>query len=348
MLKEQRSNHKKAGVIQSSLPQPALAIVLAVLLSYSSASQLASGAGDLQLEGFQYIKTGNFPKALGCFNGALKEHPNSWVIMQSVGNCHMELGHYDTAIAYFQKSIEIGGLHGSQCNNLAAVYQRLGQPKKALSWLRLACSVEPANAADPAMQAAISKLQDPANNPIGSPTAPDYLSGLDSFKGWPRQVMPLKVYVRRNYQIPTFYPEFLQIVRDSLDQWCKAAAGAITYKFVDDRESANLICDYTDRRELVSSQHELGIDGNTEMLVKQDNTPAKANIVILVKDAPGAPTFKGRALLTLSCLHEVGHALGMHGHSPNSHDVMFPCATLAGATGLSDRDKNTIRKIYQR
>jgi hypothetical protein len=321
------------------------------MISCLGANQLAFAAADPQLEGFAHIKAKNFSKALECFNAALRERRNSWQILQSVGNCHMELGHYDTAIIYFQKSIEAGGLHASQCKNMSAVYQRLGQSKKALSWLKLACSVDPAQAADPSVQAAISKLEDPTNNPTGSLTATDYLSSLVSFKGWPKDAMPLRVYVRQNIQIPDFHAAFIEIMRDSLDQWCKATGNVVSYKFVNSADSANLVCDYTDRRELVSSQHELGIDGNTEMLVKQDNTPGSANIVLLVKDGPGVPTFRKRALLSFCGLHEVGHALGMHGHSPNNHDVMFSACTLssnAATATLSERDTNTIRKIYQR
>lgn len=305
-------------------------------------------AADLQMEGFEYVKNKNYPKALECFNAALKEHPTSWAVMQSIGSCHLELGQYDKAIAILQKSIEVGGLHGSQCKNMAAIYQRLGQPKKALSWLRLACSVDPTQSADPNVQAAISKLQDPANNPSGSLTASDYSASLVSFKGWHKESMPLKVYVRKNIQIPGFYEEFVSLIQESFDQWSKATNGALSYQFVSSPEAANVLCDYTDRRELVSSQHELGIDGITEMLVKQDNAPGSANIVVLVKDRPGVPTFKNRALLLLSCLHEVGHALGMHGHSPNNHDVMFSAATLRGPTTLSERDKRTIQRVYQR
>jgi len=240
------------------------AILLLLLVASSAMART-----DSQLEAYQHIKAKNFSKALDCFNEALKQQPKSWAIMQSIGNCHMELGHYDTAITYFQKSIETGGLQASQCSNMAAVYQRTGQPQKALSWLRLACSVDPAKSADPQMQAAIRKLQDPANNPIGSPTAPDYLSSLVSYKGWSKQTI-LKVYVRQNIQMPGFHAQFISMMRDALDQWCAAAGGLVSYKLVNTKETANVMCDYTDRRELVSSDHELGIDGNTEMLVTQD------------------------------------------------------------------------------
>jgi tetratricopeptide (TPR) repeat protein len=311
------------------------------------AAQMCYGAQDLQLEGFAQVKAGNFNKALECFNAALKEHPDSWVIMQSAANCQMELRHYDSAVAYLQKSIETGGLHTSQCNNMAAVYQRSGQAKKALAWLELQCSLDPSTLTDTAIQSNIHKLKDPANNPSGSLTSPDYLSSLLSFERWPKEAMPLRVYVRRNIQIPDFYPVFSVIVRESLDQWVEATGHAISYKFVQTSDLADLILDYTDREELVESNHELGALGVTERLIRmKDETTYRATTVILVKAAPGVPIFKDRVLIKQCCLHELGHALAMGGHSPNPHDIMFTSGSPVNGAQLTERDKNTMRKIY--
>jgi len=297
--------------------------------------------------GMSYVQARDYSKGLECFHASLKERPDNWQTLQNIANCHMQLGRYQTAITFLQESIEVGGLHASQCKNMAAVYQRLGQPEKALSWLRLACSVDPTKAGDPNVQAAISKLQDPANNPKGSVSSVDYLSSLTSHKGWIKKAMPLKVYVRKNIQIPAFYEEFARMIGESFDQWSAATDGAVSYLLLTNPEGANIICDYTDRKELVSSQHELGIDGTAEMLLKSDGEPGSANVVVLVKDSPSATAFRKRPMLMHCCLHEIGHALGMHGHSPNNHDVMFSAATLTGPTVLSERDKNTIRRIYK-
>lgn len=334
MRDKQFSNLKRFGTI--------LAVLIATLLI-----PVPILAMDQQLQGYEYVKRKDFSRALECFNTALKQQPKSWVTMQSIGNCQMELGHYDYAITCFQKSIEAGGLHASQCNNLAAVYQRLGDAKKALNWLNIACKLDPARRNDVQVLAAVSKLKDPENNPIGSPAAPDYLSGLTMAKGWAKATMPLKVYVRQNSQLlPNFYPTFQASIRDAFDQWRAATSNAFSYKFVGSADSADLVCDYTDRRELVSSQHELGIDGIAEMLLKQDQSPGRGTLCILVKDGPGVPSFRSRELIMRCCLHEVGHALGMHGHSPNMHDIMFPGALRNGQNKLSERDKATIRRIY--
>ncbi|MBS2010081.1 MAG: matrixin family metalloprotease [Cyanobacteria bacterium SZAS TMP-1] len=305
-------------------------------------------AADMQVEGLKFVEAKNYVKALDCFHAALQEQPNNWQIWQSMGSCQMQLGRNDAAVNDLQRSIEIGGLHASQCTIMAAALEGLGQPKQALSWLKLACKVEPFRLGDPGMQAAIRRLEDPLVNPGGSPDSPDYLSGLVDINRWRKQDMPLKVYVRKNVQLPGFYDSFLGVVREAMQKWCQATGNAVSYKLVQDKESASLIWDYTDRPELCTSNHEPGLEGANEMRLRmEDRTASAGNITVVVKKGPNAPSFRDRQLILTTCLHEAGHALGIHGHSPNPHDVMFLAATPEAKPKLSQRDKNTIRVMYQ-
>jgi tetratricopeptide (TPR) repeat protein len=181
------------GTSRKSLIKTASTAVLLMFvacIACTSLSLSALAATNWQSVGSNYLSVRDFTKALECFNAALKEHPKSWQILQDIGNCHMQLGHYQDAVSYVQKSIELGGLHPTQCTIMAASLEGMGHPKQALNWLNLACSVDPAQAANPGMQAAIRSLQAPAKNPKGSPNAPDYLSGLVSVSKWRKQDMP--------------------------------------------------------------------------------------------------------------------------------------------------------------
>jgi predicted Zn-dependent protease len=46
-------------------------------------------------------------------------------------------------------------------------------------------------------------------------------------------------------------------------------------------------------------------------------------------------------------LHEMGHALGLAGHSPNDRDIMGD-PPRRDVAGLSSRDRNTPRALYAR
>jgi hypothetical protein len=52
-------------------------------------------------------------------------------------------------------------------------------------------------------------------------------------------------------------------------------------------------------------------------------------------------------LIRWICLHEIGHALGLMGHSTQHNDVMYSSMPLStNDRSLSERDKNTLKHLY--
>jgi len=47
-------------------------------------------------------------------------------------------------------------------------------------------------------------------------------------------------------------------------------------------------------------------------------------------------------------LHEMGHALGLTGHSPHPRDVMYKYVTQETRARLTPRDRTTLRELYSR
>ena len=299
-----------------------------------------------QAEGIKLLQARDYTNALKNFSEATKEHSDSWQTWLNIGICHLRLGDYKATISDVQKSIKLGGLQPGQCTTMSGAYEGLGDPQKAHAWLELARKVEPTKADHPAVIAKMESLQDPMHSPAGRPDAPDYLGGLVSIQKWHVKDFPIKVFVRKNIQMPEFYDQFDKLVQDALNQWCKGTDNLVKYKIVSDKKSANLIFDYTERRDQVSPQHDPGIEGNAENRVRMDDSSIDfSNIIVLVKDAPGGAYRKPYAV-TKTLLHEIGHALGIHGHSPNPQDVMFSNATPEVYSTLSKRDINTIRRMY--
>ena len=58
-----------------------------------------------------------------------------------------------------------------------------------------------------------------------------------------------------------------------------------------------------------------------------------------------SPNFTGVSLLA-TMRHELGHALGLWGHSPNKDDALY-FSQVSNPPAISARDINTLKKIYQ-
>ncbi|WP_199246955.1 peptidase [[Phormidium] sp. ETS-05] len=78
-----------------------------------------------------------------------------------------------------------------------------------------------------------------------------------------------------------------------------------------------------------------------ELILIGDRLPIlshKCNIFI-------SPTQKGK-YLAAAALHELGHALGIWGHSPLPEDTMY-FAQVASPPPISRRDVNTLKRVYE-
>jgi len=58
-----------------------------------------------------------------------------------------------------------------------------------------------------------------------------------------------------------------------------------------------------------------------------------------------SPNFTGVSLLA-TMRHELGHALGLWGHSPNENDALY-FSQVSDPPAISDRDINTLKQVYQ-
>lgn len=58
-----------------------------------------------------------------------------------------------------------------------------------------------------------------------------------------------------------------------------------------------------------------------------------------------SPNYSGVALLA-TIRHELGHALGIWGHSPNQNDALY-FSQVSNPPSISQRDLNTLKRIYQ-
>jgi hypothetical protein len=133
---------------------------------------------------------------------------------------------------------------------------------------------------------------------------------------------------------PGFTPEMVSEVRQALDAWSPAAVGL---RFLEQADTVDvkMIVRWSDTLESDRA-------GATDVTWDKAGRVHRVTVYLAVRSPstgrPFAPESR-RAIV----LHELGHALGLP-HSSHPEDVMFPIAT---ASGLTDRDRFSLRLLYE-
>ena len=128
--------------------------------------------------------------------------------------------------------------------------------------------------------------------------------------------------------------EYQRALEESLSLWEEASEGKIKFKRVDSPNDVDIKLKWTYK--LMRSK--IG-EAN---LIRVEAGKFYVEIFISLRDFH---TMKLLDCDTLKAviLHELGHAVGLWGHSPNPRDVMF---YSAAATKPTERDVATLRKVY--
>jgi predicted Zn-dependent protease len=149
----------------------------------------------------------------------------------------------------------------------------------------------------------------------------------------------IKVNIKDGTGINGYRPEFEEALRQAFDEWSESSNGKINFSIVAASDSADMTVTWTSDLHAPALKAEAGLATTSY----GSNGLNKADILLLtvdpLKDGP-----VGKNMLYNVCLHEIGHALGLQGHSPTEGDIMYPA--LGVQQGLSDRDINTLMALY--
>jgi predicted Zn-dependent protease len=161
-------------------------------------------------------------------------------------------------------------------------------------------------------------------------------------KRWPDSAMPIKVYMSPGDGLTNYHSEYEHILEQSFREWETCTHGKVRIRFCGSPEEADITCEWIDDPAQLASSAE----GGESQVRCIRNGICKAHVILSVIDA-GSPFPLTDNLVRTLCLHEVGHSLGLLGHSANPKDIMFCTAPIIDEEEhLSKRDVATINNLY--
>jgi len=158
--------------------------------------------------------------------------------------------------------------------------------------------------------------------------------------------MPLKVCIVPATNVKGYQPEFDQLLVKCFQDWGNSSGGKVSFKGVSDQKTADILCTWTSDTSKFMNTAEAG---ETTVYGSKSGIQHCTIQILTVPHpmSPGVPLSQFR--LRWICLHEIGHALGLGGHTRNPQDIMFFTAPLAEVwKELSPRDCNTVQALYSR
>jgi len=162
---------------------------------------------------------------------------------------------------------------------------------------------------------------------------------------WHLEKMPLKVFIEDGSGTPGYQSYYQDYMRKAFNEWQEKTSGTVRWQEVGSPNQADIVCVWTDEAKTNGPGVEAGETKSTigvnRFTGEQNIIRARISVLTSLMGRPFSDldTYK-------TCLHEVGHAIGMEGHSSTPSDIMYPVLNRAQTPYLKSRDLNTISALY--
>lgn len=172
----------------------------------------------------------------------------------------------------------------------------------------------------------------------------DAVLSAGKLERWNPRSFPLKVYIQAGNEVP---PEYIEEVKRAFSTWEKETGGFVRFTYTNSPDSANYKCIFPSNLKNRNCD-EKGMGTAAYQYFTYDNSGNIKNSIVefSVYTCDGRTKWP-REIFYSTALHEIGHGLGLRGHSTNSGDLMYPVSTATRERAkISQSDMTTLRAVY--
>lgn len=357
---DDRLSRLEAQVMQKTFPQASPRYRVEALLASRKAKlseKTYREAIGLYNQGIDAVTKGRVEQAVGFYQDAIHLHPGFVAAYNNLGNLLDQLQRLPEAMGVYEQGIKEaeGSLNEKSSpelqegaallhRNLGILYEKSGRIQDSLKayrqYLRLA------KAPDPAIVKIVKQywVQREQNQGVQDYTRFAKEATQGTLLIWPRVVNPIPVHVYLEEDQVIFLPA----VQEALREWEQATRRRITFKEVGASAQAFILI----RLQPGPLTHPTLEVGHARFDLPPSSTSEEGEerlgmrVFITVntgeRELPISLPDRLRMVKRLA-LHEVGHSVGIWGHSPDPSDIMYARPIV---DTLSKRDVRTVNELY--
>jgi predicted Zn-dependent protease len=288
------------------------------------------------------VARGETDAAMKDCTDALKLDPYLIPAYNNLANLQEKKQQYDAAIATYHQALAMTPKEALLHFNLAVILEKVGKIPEAYDeyhqYVQLSDNPNPQIVS--LLRSYDIKRNSGRNETDYVPLTTQESEGTPLI--WPSWQIPIPIYI--NITDPS-QVAFVENVHRDLETWSQVTGNYLRFREVGTPDQARILLTLK-RGPLMDPSSSIGHASFDMMLLNSDDPMRNLKVTIAVNTGePNSdlPLVHRKEQVGKLVLHELGHAIGIWGHSSDPGDIMYTHPIVAT---LSQRDINTIRKIY--
>lgn len=304
-------------------------------------------ASNLNTEALGLIRANENQKAMAILLEAIKLDPKLSQAHHNLGLVYSKMGRMQESVDELKLAVELNPQGAMSWLTLGGAYQTSGRLEEALETYKETLKRFPDLPDKAELKGLISKLKEEAGRQkasSGESETDTYFRQVTTETPirWCANSQPVRIAITDGTGVRNFQPEFMEIAKGSFIDWVNAAKGLVRIQFISDPREADITVVWTSDPKELPNPAEAGFADFSY----RGNCLLKGTIKLLTVPMDRTQAVSANQLRK-ACMHEVGHILGLRGHSPDPRDVMFYSLPIEDKWLMpSERDVATLVRLY--